>query len=77
MTNQPPLTILLPVLNTSNPLNVIKGNPNLKQSFTHSIGLSMSTTSGIYSSISYQSITNDIAQKTHLMLRQENENPIQ
>ena len=63
MTNQPPLTILLPVLNTSNPLNVIKGNPNLKQSFTHSIGLSMSTTSGIYSSISYQSITNDIAQK--------------
>lgn len=63
MTNQPPLAILLPVLNTSNPLNVIKGNPNLKQSFTHSIGLSMSTTSGIYSSISYQSITNNIAQK--------------
>lgn len=39
-TQQPSLTALEPVINNSNPLNVIIGNPHLQQSFTHSVTLS-------------------------------------
>jgi hypothetical protein len=35
-TNQPDVTQLQPVIDNSDPLNVVIGNPNLKQSFTHS-----------------------------------------
>ncbi|TDW96594.1 outer membrane beta-barrel protein [Dinghuibacter silviterrae] len=42
-TTQPPLTALQPLVNNSNPLNVIIGNPGLRQSFTHSVGVSFRT----------------------------------
>ncbi|HEY2725972.1 MAG TPA: outer membrane beta-barrel protein [Parafilimonas sp.] len=35
-TNQPDVTELQPVIDNSDPLNVVIGNPDLKQSFTHS-----------------------------------------
>ena len=35
-TNQPDVTQLQPVIDNSDPLNVVIGNPDLKQSFTHS-----------------------------------------
>lgn len=61
-TNQPSLTTLLPVANISNPLNVFKGNPDLKRSFTHSINLDLIGFSGFWSSIGYQRVSNDITQ---------------
>uniref|UniRef100_UPI00359CA021 outer membrane beta-barrel protein n=1 Tax=Bacteroides thetaiotaomicron TaxID=818 RepID=UPI00359CA021 len=63
VTNQPPLLTLLPVTNMSNPLNIIKGNPNLERTFIHSINLDFRGFKGIYASTRYQTITNDIAQK--------------
>jgi hypothetical protein len=38
-TTQPPLSALEPLINNSNPLNVIIGNPDLKQAFTHNMEL--------------------------------------
>lgn len=39
-TVQPPLTALEPLVNNSDPLNVVIGNPHLDQAFTHMINLS-------------------------------------
>lgn len=61
-TNQPALSALLPVTNISNPLNIIKGNPNLKRTFVHSVNLDFRGFKGIYTSIRYQTNINDIAQ---------------
>lgn len=63
VTNQPPLSTLLPITNMSNPLNIIKGNPNIERTFIHSINLDFRGFKGIYASTRYQTITNDIAQK--------------
>jgi hypothetical protein len=38
-TMQPPLSALEPVVNNTDPLNVVIGNPHLAQAFTHSVGL--------------------------------------
>lgn len=64
LTNQPPLSTLIPVTNISNPLDIIKGNPNLKRAFTHSFNLNLRGIKGISSSLGYQVRTNDIALKT-------------
>lgn len=61
-TAQPPLSILLPVRNTNNPLYVIQGNPNLKRKFIHSIAISMRIT-GLSLYTDYKFISNDITQK--------------
>ncbi len=63
VTNQPPLSTLLPVTNMSNPLNIIKGNPNIERTFIHSINLDFRGFKGIYASTRYQTIINDITQK--------------
>lgn len=62
-TARPPLSVLLPVTNTNNPLYVIKGNPNLKKKFIHSITMSISGPFNLYLYTSYKFITNDITQK--------------
>lgn len=61
-TAQPPLSVLLPVTNTNNPLYVMKGNPNLKRKFIHSIAISMRIT-GLSLYTDYKFISNDITQK--------------
>lgn len=63
LTNQPALSTLLPVTNMSNPLDIIRGNPNLKRTFIHSVNLDFRGFEGIYASTRYQTSTNDIAQK--------------
>lgn len=62
-TNQPPLSLLLPVTNISNPLNKTKGNPYLKKTFMHSVNMDFRGFKGIYVSTRYQTNTNDIAHK--------------
>lgn len=62
-TAQPPLSVLLPVTNTNNPLYVIKGNPNLKRKFIHSIAMALSGLLGLSLYTDYKFISNDITQK--------------
>lgn len=62
-TNQPALSSLLPVADRSDPLHIMKGNPNLKKTFIHSVNLGLSGFKGVYASVGYQANVNDVAQK--------------
>jgi len=61
-TSQPELGIMQPIKNTDNPLNIYKGNPSLKKTFTHSLGGSISGISGFSARIDYEIKSNDITE---------------
>lgn len=61
-TSQPELGIMQPIKNTDNPLNVYKGNPSLKKTFTHALGSSISGISGFSARIDYEIKSNDITE---------------
>lgn len=68
-TNQPELGMMLSVKNTSNPLNVYRGNPFLKRIFLHSLGGSMSGLLGFSSYINFEIKSNDITE--HILYNSE------
>jgi hypothetical protein len=64
-TSQPSATQLQPVADNTNPLNIVLGNPNLKQQFTHSMRMMYSsfdvfTQRLIFATINASAIRNDI-----------------
>ena len=67
--NQPSMTNLLDITDDSNPLNISKGNPGLKPSFTHSFeggyhGYNAEAQRGIFSWLRGEIQNNSIANKT-------------
>lgn len=68
-TRQPEMTDLFNLTDNSNPLNIREGNPNLKPSFTHNIGLSYNnffelTRQSLSGNITYNTTQNSIANRT-------------
>ena len=62
-TRAPSLNQLQPVANNDDPLNILIGNPNLKQSFNHSFSLSYNnyqvlTSRSMYGSLGFNTISN-------------------
>ena len=67
-TSQPSMTDLLDVTDDSNPLEIRKGNPGLKPSFTHRFDARFNTNNpdrqqGIMANIRYSNVLNSISQK--------------
>lgn len=62
-TSQPELGMMLSVKNTSNPLNVYRGNPFLKRTFLHSLGGSISGLLGFSSYLNFEIKSNDITER--------------
>jgi hypothetical protein len=66
-TTQPTIDQIQPVRNNVDPLNIAKGNPNLKQQFSHNFSghyndYKVLTGRWIWSSVSFNTISNDITQ---------------
>lgn len=67
--SQPEMTDLFNLTDNSNPLNIREGNPNLKPSFSHNIGLDYNnyfelTRQSLTGRISYNTTQNSIANRT-------------
>jgi hypothetical protein len=67
--SQPEMTDLFNLTDNSNPLNIREGNPNLKPSFTHNIGLDYNnyfeqTRQSLVGRLSYNTTQNSIANRT-------------
>lgn len=68
-TNQPSVTQLSPVVDVSDPLNIVKGNPDLKPSFRHRMYVRYQNSnpqkaSSITSFVNFNYLTNDIVNST-------------
>ena len=64
--SQPSMTNLLPITDNSNPLNITMGNPGLKPSFNHNIGLfyndyNVEKQRGITTNLNYSTTLNNIS----------------
>lgn len=70
-TQQPTIDQIQPVRNNVDPLNIAKGNPNLKQQFSHNFSghfndYKVLTGRWIWSSLSFNTIANDITQVDYI-----------
>lgn len=68
-TSQPQMTNLLDITDDSNPLNITKGNPGLKPSFSHNVSLDFNTFAmehqrGIFVWSSFSTTRNSISNRT-------------
>jgi len=64
-TRQPSLSQLVPLTDNSNPLNITRGNPDLKTTFTHSLRLNVQNTKKrIFASLGWRTEQNSITQAT-------------
>jgi len=64
-TRQPSLSQLVPLTDNSNPLNITRGNSDLKTTFTHSLRLNVQNTKKrIFASLSWRTEQNSITQAT-------------
>lgn len=64
-TRQPSLSQLVPLTDNSNPLNITRGNPDLKTTFTHSLRLNVQNTKKrIFASFTWRTEQNSITQAT-------------
>lgn len=63
--NQPDLSMLVPLINNSDPLNIQRGNPNLKPTYSHNWSLSYyALTKGISCNLSFNLLQNNITMAT-------------